>query len=215
VSPLIHVAIDGPAGAGKGTVTKELSKRLGIPCLDTGAVYRGVAVLAKRMGGAETIVNLISGARIVARIVDNVTRVYLDGEDITGHLRENDISQITAKVATIPAVRKFCTKIFQELASHQSMIVEGRDICTEVLPNAQYKFFLTASAEERAKRRHKELEDRGALVEYKQIFAEIVARDEMDSSSLGGLRRHPSATVIDSTKITPAEVVQKILGEIK
>lgn len=215
----LHVAIDGPAAAGKGTVAKMLSKRLGIPCLDTGAIYRGIGVIAdgvkEKYGDKwpEYLPDKLDKTHIFAQIIDNVTHIIIEGVDVTDQIRLNHISQMASLVGTIPAVRKLCTRISQELAATYSLIAEGRDICSVVLPNAKYKFYLDADARERAQRRYDELTAKGETVEYETVLRETVERDERDKTK-GGLVKTRDAIVIDSTNLTVDQVVERMLGYI-
>lgn len=207
VKKLVHIAIDGPVAGGKGSAVLGLSERLGIPCLDTGAIYRGIAVFVSKNG--ENFDNI----GISASIIDGVTHIFLNGEDVTGKLRDNEISQIASRVATIPEVRKLCTKISQDIAKNQSLIAEGRDICSVVLPDAKYKFYLTADVGVRARRRYNELVARGQTVTYEQVLAETKERDERDSTK-GGLVQTPDAVVIDSTDMSIDQTVEFMLDLI-
>ena len=208
----IHIAIDGPVASGKGTVARGLSEKLKIPCLDTGAIYRGIAIFAKEKG-LDKFIEHLDEVKIFARIIDNVTCISINGKNVTGQLRDNDISQISSQVATIPAVRKLCTQISHELAGNQSLIAEGRDICSVVLPNATHKFYLTAKPRTRAKRRHDELVAKGKIITFKQVLRETKERDKRDLTK-GGLVKTPDAITIDSTKMSIDETVQFILKYI-
>ena len=203
---IFHVAIDGPAASGKGTAAAGLSKHLGIPCLDTGAINRGVAVHIRNTPS-------ISNMQISVQIVDNITRVTLNGKDITMLLRENEISQAVSKIATNPDVRALVTKISQGIANKQSLIAEGRDICSVVLPEAKYKFFLTANPKVRAKRRHAELVAKGKDISFKQVLKETKERDKRDATK-GGLVRTKDAVLIDTTKLTVDQTVERMLEYI-
>jgi len=215
---IFHIAIDGPVAGGKGTIARGLSDSLGIPCLDTGAIYRGIAVACaptykinlSKDNINEAVVSALNRIKITAKVVNNVTRIYIDGKDVTDKLRENDISQIASQVGTIPEVRKLCTKVSQELAANQSLIAEGRDICSVVLPNAKHKFYLTAKVKIRAKRRYDELIAKGRDITFKQVLRETKERDKRDSKK-GGLVKTPDAVLIDSTNMTIDETVQHML----
>jgi len=215
---LIHIAVDGFAASGKGTVTRELSRRMGIPCLDTGAIYRGFAVYVQQNMNPESwesdLPLVFQTIKLSAKIVDNVTRVTLNGIDITDKLRFNNISTLVSKVAQIPQVREICTKIAQDIASKQSLIVEGRDICAEVLPNAKYKFFLTAKTKVRAKRRYNELVTAGAGLTYKQVLRETKLRDKRDRTRKGFVKPK-NAIVIDTSKISIEMCADEMMRYIK
>jgi cytidylate kinase len=213
---LVHIALDGPVAGGKGTVAHELAKRLGIPCLDTGAIYRGIAVYMKQYSDKENFdifINNVTNAKITAKIIDNVTHIYIDGKDVTGQLRENDISQLAAHTATFPTVRKLCTKISQDLAANHSLIAEGRDICSVVLPNAKFKFYLTANIKVRARRRYEEILKKRQDISFAQVLRETKQRDKSDMTK-GGLVKTKDAVVIDSTKLTVDEITGLMLKYI-
>jgi len=199
---LIHVAIDGPVAGGKGTVARGLSQALGVPCLDTGAIYRGIAVAYRQ--------NKNLNPNIKAKIINNITHIYLDGVDITYVLRENEISQLASYVATFPEVRKLCTRVSQELAKGHSLIAEGRDICSVVLPDAKYKFYLTAKIKVRARRRYEELIAKGRDISFHQVLKETKQRDNRDMTK-GGLVKTADAVLVDSTKMTIDQTVQHML----
>jgi cytidylate kinase len=218
-SGIFHVAIDGPAASGKGTVAHLLSKILGIAAFDTGAVYRAIAVAVMRampqehIKGAtrDEILKILSYSRVNAAIINGATHVYIDGDDVTGQIRKNEVSQTSSYLATMPDVRKLCTKILQSVAVSQSLIVEGRDISSVILPNAKYKFYLTANVNVRATRRYKELLERGdGHIEYAQVLAETRHRDKQDATK-GGLVKTADAIVVDSTKMTVDQVARHML----
>jgi cytidylate kinase len=211
---IFHVAIDGPAASGKGAAARELSRKLEIPCLDTGAIYRGVAIFAKRVG-VENLEKELDKIKVTAKIENNITCVNLDGADVTGQLRQNDISTISAKIAIMPAVRKLCTKIAQDIAEKQSLICEGRDICLTVLPNAKFKFYFTAKTRIRAWRRCAELLAKGQNISYKQVLRETKERDKLDMKrDICPLARDPKAIVIDTSKKNVDQEVEIMLGFI-
>jgi len=221
---LIHIAIDGPVASGKGSVARGLSKALGIPCLDTGALYRGIAVHVRDNSpsynegvaphsGDGVGADFLKDIKMTAKIVDGVTRVSLGGVDVTTRLRDNEISKISGGgLASIPQVRAFCTKISQDIARSTSLIAEGRDICNVVLPDAKHKFFLTAKPKVRAMRRYKELTAKGQDIAFKQVFKETKARDKMDYKR--NLKNIKNVVFIDSTNMTIDETVKHMLNII-
>jgi cytidylate kinase len=212
-----HIAIDGPVAGGKGTVAKELAVLLGIPCLDTGAIYRGIGVssfqFAKTEDKIQDFIKQIPNVKISAKIIDNVTHIYINEKDITSQLRENEVSRRASICATYPEVRALCTRISQELAKNQSLIAEGRDICSVVLPNAKYKFYLDADIKVRARRRHEELLKKGKDISFATVLAETKARDESDMTK-GGLKRTADAIFIDSSKLSVDETTKEVLKYI-
>ena len=211
---MTHIAIDGPVASGKGTIARELSKRLGIPCLDTGALYRGLAVWSLGRSPEEITNVSIDTAGMTAKIVDGITRVYLSGKDITPRLRDNEISKGASTAATNPKMREICTKLAQDIAATQDLIMEGRDICNVVLPNAKYKFLLTADVKVRAGRRHADLIAAGKQMPFKEVLKQTKARDKSDRKK-GGFKKITNAVIVDATKRSIDEVVVYMLSFIK
>ncbi|MDR0426562.1 MAG: (d)CMP kinase [Clostridiales bacterium] len=216
----MNIAIDGPAGAGKSTIAKLLAGELNILYLDTGAMYRAAALRVLRAGGdcqnpadAERIAG---GADIAVRYEGGAQRVYLDGADVTAAIREPHISKAASDVSAHPAVRYKMVELQREIAKNTDMILDGRDIGTFVLPHAAYKFFLTADADERARRRYDEQKAKGMRVDLNLVKAEILARDANDSGrALAPLKKAADAVEIDTTALSIAEVVQKLLSYIR
>ena len=214
------IGIDGPAGAGKSTVAKRIAAILNIPYLDTGAMYRGVAVAAKRHGVEFTDEPAV--AELVGRIDLKVQyteageqHILVDGEDVTGELRTEEISQGASLVSRVPAVRDRLTLLQREVAHAQRVIMDGRDICTNVLPDTPYKFFVTASAEERANRRYKQLLESGQTADYETILHDIIRRDKQDSErAYKPLYCGADTKMIDTTNMTIEEAVNAILSEV-
>jgi cytidylate kinase len=212
---VFSVAIDGPVASGKGTVARRLSEHLGISCLDTGAIYRGVAVFMHRYGlSLEELAEKVSaGINLQVKIIDNITRVWLDGDDITDKIRDNHISALASKVAVVKEVRAFCTQISRTIARSQSIIVEGRDICRVVLPDADFKFLLTADVKVRAERRYKDLAKNSENITFEQVFKETCLRDKSDREK-GGFKEINDAILIDATNMTVDEAVRNMLQYI-
>ena len=214
------IGIDGPAGAGKSTVAKRIAKILNIPYLDTGAMYRGVAVAAKRRGVGFTDEEAVAAlvGKIDLRVQYTETgeqHILVDGEDVTGELRTEEISQGASLVSRMPAVRDRMTELQREVAHAQRVIMDGRDICTNVLPDTPYKFFVTASAEERARRRYQQLLENGQEAEYDTIYADILRRDKQDSErAYKPLYCGADTKLIDTTDMTIEEAVEAILSEV-
>ena len=180
----INVAIDGPAGAGKSTVAKAAAKELGILYLDTGAMYRAVALKAIRMGinpnDAERVRPMLKDTHISVENDGGAQRTLLDGEDVSGLIRTPEVSMAASACASVPTVRKFLFSAQVDMAKKYNVIMDGRDIGTTILPNAQVKIFLTASPEVRAERRYKELKEKGVDVSYEETLADVVRRDKQD-----------------------------------
>lgn len=213
------IGIDGPAGAGKSTVAKRVAAILGIPYLDTGAMYRAFAVAAKRHGvdflDEETLATLVHEVDVQVRYEDGVQHMLVDGEDVTGELRTEEISQGASLVSRVPAVRDRMTELQREVAHEQRVIMDGRDICTNVLPDTPYKFFVTASAEERANRRYKQLLESGQEADYDTILHDIIRRDKQDSErAYKPLYCGADTKRIDTTDMTIEEAVEAILSEV-
>ncbi|ADQ07118.1 cytidylate kinase [Caldicellulosiruptor hydrothermalis 108] len=212
----INIAIDGPAGAGKSTISKLLASQLGYIHIDTGAMYRavGLKVLKNNISPHDSrkIVEILNSTDIQIKLVDGRQLVFLDGEDVTEKIRQPEVSMYASDVSKIREVRERLVKMQQELAKQKGVIMDGRDIGTHVLPNAELKIFLTATAEERAKRRFLELKQKGYEVDYYQLLDEIKKRDQNDMTrEFAPLRVAEDAIVIDSTSLSIEEVLQKVL----
>ncbi|BCS81221.1 (d)CMP kinase [Anaerocellum diazotrophicum] len=212
----INIAIDGPAGAGKSTISKLLASQLGYIHIDTGAMYRAVGLKALKNNvsphDSRKIVEILNSTDILIKLVDGRQLVFLDGEDVTEKIRQPEVSMYASDVSKIREVRERLVKMQQELAKQKGVIMDGRDIGTHVLPNAELKIFLTATAEERAKRRFLELKQKGYEVDYYQLLDEIKKRDQNDMTrEFAPLRVADDAIVIDSTSLSIEEVLQKVL----
>lgn len=206
------VAIDGPAGAGKSTIAKKLASRLGFTRVDTGAIYRGVALVAGERGLKEEE-SIADAARSLDLTFDG-ERVIVERRDVSSLIRTQEVSQESSRVSAMPAVRGALLEIQRRLAKADpnGAVLEGRDIGTVVFPDADVKVFLTASAEERARRRTRDLEDLGRPATYESVLSEIRARDERDSGRvIAPLKPAPDAVHIDSTTKSIEEVVEEIV----
>lgn len=218
---IINIAIDGPAGAGKSTIAKEIAKMLKIIYVDTGAMYRAIGLKALRRGfdpgDAEKIVPMLNDTSVSIEYRDGVQHIVLDGEDVTGFIRTQEVANAASVVSTLPAVREKLVDIQRKLARNQNTVMDGRDIGTHVLPNTPYKFFVTASAQVRAERRYLEYERKGILNgrSVKDILQEILERDERDSTRAASpLRPAENAVVIDTSNMTVEEAVNAVLEGI-
>ncbi len=210
----ISVAIDGPSGAGKSTVAKALARQFRLIYVDTGAIYRTVGLAAQRAGvdskDTAAVVALLPDVQIDIRYDEEGTqRMFLNGEDVSDEIRTPRSSIYASDVSAIPAVRAFLMDMQRGMADRHSVVMDGRDIGTVVLPNADIKIFLTASAEERARRRYLELQQRGSTDSYEQVLRDIEYRDLQDSTRAAApLRPAPDAVCIDSTRLTFDESVE-------
>ena len=213
------IGIDGPAGAGKSTVAKRIAQALGIPYLDTGAMYRATAVAAKKHGigftDEERLSEFVRTLNVRVQYLGSEQHMLVDGEDVTGQLRTEEISQGASLVSRVPAVRDRMVELQREVAHAQRVVMDGRDICTNVLPDTPYKFFITASAEERANRRYKQLLEAGQEVDYDTIYQDILRRDRQDSErAYKPLYCGADTKLIDTTNMTIEEATEAVLREV-
>lgn len=216
----IVVAIDGPAGAGKSTASKRLTALLGYRLLDTGALYRSVALRARRdgvsYGDADRLAAIAAGLDVNFQLDGMTNRVFLGGEDVSAAIRTPEVSEGSSVVSAIPEVRAALLSLQRELAGKGGVVAEGRDVGTVVLPDAGAKFFLTASDEVRARRRVEELKAAGIAAMYDETLAEIRRRDERDSSrEAAPLVCSPDAIVVDSSVLTIDEVVDQMVQIVR
>jgi cytidylate kinase len=214
------IAIDGPSGAGKSTLSKLLARELGLVNIDTGAMYRSVALAAARRGVAPdsdaALADLCRQLDIAFERNNGGERVLLNGEDVSAAIREPEISLLTSRVAASPAVRRAMVRLQQQMGEKGGVVLEGRDIGTVVFPDADVKFFLNASAEERGRRRYEELRVKGLDVDLQQTVDEVRARDEADSArEHAPLVQAEDAVVIDSTSKGIEEVLAEMLTVVK
>lgn len=215
----MNIAIDGPAGAGKSTIAKLLAAKLGILYLDTGAMYRAVGLKALNTGvdiaDAAAIEKMLVDTKIDVKQEGGVQHVYLDGKDVSVDIRENRVSKAASDISAVPCVRYKMVELQREIAAKCDTVLDGRDIGTFVLPNAEHKIFLTASAEERAKRRFAELKAKGSDLTFEQIKDDILKRDYNDSHrALAPLKKADDATEVDTTSMTIEEVTEKLCAII-
>ncbi|MFV0636220.1 (d)CMP kinase [Mitsuokella sp.] len=210
------VAIDGPAGAGKSTVAQLAAKELGYTYIDTGAMYRAVAWKVLQQGGEvtdEAILAVVPDIDVDLAYEQGKTTVRVDGVDVTSEIRTPAVSHIVSKVAALGPVREKMVALQRKMAERGGVLMDGRDIATNVLPNADVKIYLTASIEERAKRRYKELCDKGMDVKLADIQHDIAARDKADMErEISPLVQADDAALLDTTGLTIPEVVAKIVG---
>ena len=208
------LAIDGPSGAGKSSIAKALAKSLGIIYVDTGAIYRTVGLYVFRQGidskDREKIIPLLNHLNIRLAYADNAQHIYLNEEDVSDKIRTETISKYASDVSAIPEVRAFLLSLQRDMAKGNSVVMDGRDIGTVVLPNAEIKVFLTASAEVRAERRYKELITKGENVTFDSVLAAINQRDKNDSSrATAPLKAADDAIILDNSYLTAEDTLQK------
>ena len=210
------VAIDGPAGAGKSTVAQLAAKELGYTYIDTGAMYRAVAWKVLQQGGEvtdEKILAVIPDIDVDLSYENGKTTVRVDGQDVTGEIRTPEVSHIVSQVAALGPVREKIVDLQRKMAERGGVLMDGRDIATNVLPGADVKIYLTASIAERANRRYKELREKGLAVNLADIEHDIAARDKADMErEISPLVQAEDATLLDTTGMTIPEVVARIIG---
>lgn len=214
------IAIDGPSGAGKSTIASMLAKELGILHLDTGAMYRAVGLKILRLGidflDEKVISEILANTEIDIKFEDGVQKVYLDGENVNSLIRLHEVSKAAAATSSLRCVREKLAQAQRDIAQKYDMVLDGRDIGTYVLPDAKFKFFLTASEEVRAKRRYEELKEKGQNIDYNTVLEDIKKRDIMDMTrEIAPLKKATDAVVIDSSDMTPDQVVQTMIKYIK
>ena len=206
------IAIDGPAGAGKSTIAKFLAKELELIYVDTGALYRAIGYYMVNNGIAidddAAVVAALDGVRVSLAHVDGVQRVFVNDEDVSDRIRTPQISMAASRVSAIPAVRAFLLNLQRDIAATHSVIMDGRDIGTTILPNADVKIFLTASPEARAERRYKELIEKGESVTFEDVLADMVKRDYDDAHRAASpLRKADDAIEVDTGDLTLEESI--------
>jgi cytidylate kinase len=214
------IAIDGPAGSGKSTVSKMIAKRLGLLYIDTGAMYRALTLKAMRkkmdLEDETALAGLARSTRIDLEASGIALKVILDGEDVTGLIRTPELTNNVKYIARVPGVRTEMVKLQRAIGEKSGAVLEGRDIGTVVFPDATYKFYLDADVGERARRRHKELLESGQKAGLEDIIKDVAVRDESDMKrSVGALKMAPDAILVDTTSLTIAEVVEKISSYIR
>lgn len=214
------VGIDGPAGSGKGTVTKKVANKIGLINIDTGITYRCVALEVLNQNiSLDNTEKIIEVAKNIKIEIDNTPEgdiVFLNGENVTKQIRSKEVTKIVSPVSSIKEVRYLMVDMQRKLAEGKNVIMEGRDICTYVFPNADVKIYLDASIEERAKRRYKENQEKGIEMSYEEVYESIKKRDENDKTKeVGALKIAEDSIVVDTTSLTIDEVVDKIIEIIK
>ncbi len=216
----INVAIDGPAGAGKSTLARAAAKELGFIYVDTGALYRSVAYYAIKNNtdphDSENVVPLLKNIRPELKYIGGEQHVFLNGEDVSGFIRTPEVSMGASAVSAIPAVRAFLFDLQKNIAAENNIIMDGRDIGTVVLPNADVKIYLTASAEVRADRRYKELAEKGMSPVYDEVLEDIKQRDYNDMHrDIAPLKQADDAVLLDTSSDSPERALERLIGIIK
>lgn len=216
---MIHVAIDGPSGAGKSTIARMVAAELGYVYIDTGALYRSVGVAALKRGfdpaNREQVEAMLPEIEVSLGFVDGIQHVYLNGEDVSEEIRLPEASMAASAVSALPAVRAFLFDLQREIAAKNNCIMDGRDIGTVVLPDADVKIFLTASPEVRARRRYDELLARGNQVEFEPLLQEIIQRDYNDSHRAAApLKQAEDAVLLDCSDLNLEQVKAQVIDLI-
>lgn len=219
-SSYIRVAIDGPAAAGKSTVARQLAKRLSFVYIDTGAMYRAITLKALQskinINNEAQLVDLLHNTNIELQNIDHKQVVLLDGVDVSDEIRNNDVSKAVSYVAQHKEIRTEMLFRQRQLAENKNVIMDGRDIGTNVLPQAELKIYLKASVDERAKRRHEENKQKGIVSNLQTLQKEIADRDKRDMTrKVAPLKKAQNAIIIDTTNLTVKDVVDKIFTEVK
>ena len=218
INKMISVAIDGPVGAGKSSVARESAKRLGFIYADTGALYRGVALYTVRKGlnendaeYKEKVENMLPEITVEPKLINGEQRIFLCGEDVSEEIRKPEISMAASSVSSIPAVREFLLDLQRDIAKKNNVLMDGRDIGTVVLPSAQVKIFITASPEIRAKRRFKELIEKGVDTTLEQVLNDLNRRDYQDSHrAVSPLKMAEDAVLLDTSELDFEQSVRKV-----
>ena len=215
----VIITIDGPAGAGKSTVSKILAEKLGYLYLDTGSLYRALAYQALKsetpLDNESALADLCSRTEIKLKNIDGKMKVFLDGMDVAENIRSEEVGVAASKISAYAAVRQCLFHLQRQAGADGKLVAEGREMGTVVFPHADYKFYLDASMEERTKRRHNELLEKRKPAEYQSVQKDIMARDQQDTTrQLSPLKIPADAIIIDSTNLSVAEVVKKIFESI-
>ena len=217
---MINVAIDGPAGAGKSTIARTAAQALGYIYVDTGALYRAVGVYSLRRGfdtkNADTVAGTLSDICVELKFIGGVQHVFLNGEDVSEEIRTPEASMAASDVSAVPAVRQFLFDLQRNIAKQNDCIMDGRDIGTVVLPQAEVKIFLTASPKARAMRRYRELQAKGAADTFEEVLADLKQRDYNDSHrAVAPLKPAEDSILVDTTELNLEESVEKVIAVIQ
>ena len=214
------IALDGPSGSGKSTIAKKISNKLNILYLDTGAMYRATALKALKLGidtfDEQGVLSFINDINLEIKYIDGTQRTFLDGEDVSEKIREPHVSMAASNISSLKCVRLKMVDMQRKIAGNMSCVLDGRDIGSYVLPNAQYKFYITASVDVRADRRYKELTLKGHTVDYEELKKEIEQRDFNDKNrDFAPLVQASDAILIDTSFMNIEQVVNKVLSYLE
>lgn len=217
----INIAIDGPGGAGKSTVARAVAKQLGFIYVDTGAIYRAIGLKFVRTGKSftnENIISVLPGTELSLTHIDGEQHIIIDGEDVSSLIRTQEISSAASKVSAVPEVRAFLLDLQRNIARKNNVIMDGRDVGTVILPNAEVKIFLTANVEVRARRRHRELMAKGLETPdtFERVLKEVAERDKADSErATAPLKPAEDAVLVDTSDMDFEQSVQTVINIIR
>lgn len=217
----INIAIDGPGGAGKSTVARAVAKQLGFIYVDTGAIYRAIGLKFVRTGKSftnENIISVLPGTELSLTHIDGEQHIIIDGEDVSSLIRTQEISSAASKVSAVPEVRAFLLDLQRDIARKNNVIMDGRDVGTVILPNAEVKIFLTANVEVRARRRHRELMAKGLKTPdtFERVLKEVAERDKADSErATAPLKPAEDAVLVDTSDMDFEQSVQTVINIIR
>lgn len=217
----INIAIDGPGGAGKSTVARAVAKQLGFIYVDTGAIYRAIGLKFVRTGKSftnENIISVLPGTELSLTHIDGEQHIIIDGEDVSSLIRTQEISSAASKVSAVPEVREFLLDLQRDIARKNNVIMDGRDVGTVILPNAEVKIFLTANVEVRARRRHRELMAKGLETPdtFERVLKEVAERDKADSErATAPLKPAEDAVLVDTSDMDFEQSVQTVINIIR
>ena len=217
----INIAIDGPGGAGKSTVARAVAKQLGFIYVDTGAIYRAIGLKFVRTGKSftnENIISVLPGTELSLTHIDGEQHIIIDGEDVSSLIRTQEISSAASKVSAVPEVRAFLLDLQRDIARKNNVIMDGRDVGTVILPNAEVKIFLTANVEVRARRRHRELMAKGLETPdtFERVLKEVAERDKADSErATAPLKPAEDAVLVDTSDMAFEQSVQTVINIIR
>lgn len=217
---MINIAIDGPSGGGKSTLAKQIAKELGYIYVDTGALYRSIGLYMLNncidIRDKDAVISALDGIRLTMCHENGQQQVYLNGENVGESIRTPEVSAAASTVSSIPEVREFLLSIQKDIAATQNVVMDGRDIGTVILPDAQVKIFLSASKETRAKRRYKELTEKGISTTYEEILAAMMERDDNDRNrEVAPAVAAPDAVPLDNSELDPVQTLEAALAIIR